>query len=370
MDTILQFLSTLFVIARKDVRIWLRQPANIAATIVPPLAFLLVQALGAAAVGRSPVALVTEDTGPQAAQVAAAIRGADVFRLQAVDAVRAQELLKTLEVVAIITLPSGFSARVAAHEASPIEVTVNNLNLDFTNDIRRAVPDAITQYYQTQGAASPIQVTMHEHDLRARDVELFEYSVLPTLMLLLMLSGLVTGGLATAREWETNTVKELLMSPAARAAVVAGKVLAGFATSLTLGVLVFGLAYLLGWVQPVGVYWLTTFLILALVALFGSGLGVALGALLRKIQPAIAVSINLALYLFFLSGGIGVIAFEPEWLQNIAAFAPLTYGIHALQMAVFYSSADQLARDVGVLLLSALATLVLGTLAVRRGLAE
>jgi ABC-2 type transport system permease protein len=365
-----RFLSTVFVIARKDVRIWLRQPTNIAATIIPPLAFLLVQALGAAAVGRSPVALVVQDPGPRAAQIADAIRGADVFRLQETDAAQAHALLQNLDVVAIITIPPDFSQRVAAHQLSPINVTVKNLNLDFTNDIRRAVPDAITQYYQAQGDASPIKVTMQEHDLRARDVELFQYAVLPTLMLLLMLSGLVTGGLATAREWETFTVKELLLSPTSRAAVVAGKVLAGFFTSLILGVLVFGLAYLLGWVQPEGIYWLTTLGILALVALFGSGLGVAVGARLQKLQPTIGVSINLALYLFFLSGGIGVIAFEPEWLQNIAAFVPLTYGIHALQMAVFYSSADQLGRDVVVLGVSALATLVLGTLAVRRGLAS
>ncbi len=364
-----RFFSTLFVIARKDMRIWLRQPTNIAATVIPPLAFLLIQALGAAAVGRSPVALVVQDPGPQAAQVAGAIREADVFRLREVDAARGRVLLKNLDVVAIITIPPDFSQRVAAHQPSPIDVTVNNLNLDFTNDIRRAVPDAITQYYQAQGDASPIKVTMHEHDLRTRDVELFQYAVLPTLMLLLLLTGLVTAGLATAREWETYTVKELLLSPAPRAAVVAGKVLAGFFTSLILGVLVFGLAYLLGWVQPQGIYWLTTLAILALVALLGSGLGVALGAFLRKLQPTIAVSINLALYLFFLSGGIGVIAFEPAWLQNLAAFVPLTYGIHALQMAVFYSSADQLGRDVAVLGVTALATLILGTLAVRRGLA-
>ena len=44
MAALLQFLTNVFVIARMDVRTWLRQPANIAATIVPPLAFLLVQA--------------------------------------------------------------------------------------------------------------------------------------------------------------------------------------------------------------------------------------------------------------------------------------------------------------------------------------
>lgn len=99
-------------------------------------------------------------------------------------------------------------------------------------------------------------------------------------------------------------------------------------------------------------------------------LGVAIGAALRRIQVVIAISINVAIYLFFLAGGIGVLAFEPDWLQNIAAFVPLTYGRHALEQAVFYSASDQFALDMTVLTLSALAALVLGTLSMRRGIAS
>ncbi len=84
----------------------------------------------------------------------------------------------------------------------------------------------------------------------------------------------------------------------------------------------------------------------------------------------IGVSINLSLYLFFLSGGVGVLAFEPAWLQNLAAYIPLTYGTHALQMAVFYSSSDLLLRDAAVLVGSAAVTLLLGSLAVRRQIAS
>ena len=63
-----------------------------------------------------------------------------------------------------------------------------------------------------------------------------------------------------------------------------------------------------------------------------------------------------------------MLAFEPIWLQNIAAFVPLTYGNHALQMAIFYSSSDQLGRDVAVLGFSALAAVSLGIFAMRRGI--
>jgi len=84
----------------------------------------------------------------------------------------------------------------------------------------------------------------------------------------------------------------------------------------------------------------------------------------------IAISINLALYLFFLACGSGVLACEPGWLQNIAAFVPLTYGRRAPEMAIFYASSDQFGLDISVLALSAVAAVVLGMLSLRRGIAS
>ena len=42
------------------------------------------------------------------------------------------------------------------------------------------------------------------------------------------------------------------------------------------------------------------------------------------------ISILLMFYLFFLSGGIAMIAFLPAWVQTIAQFIPTHYGVHAL----------------------------------------
>ena len=370
MSQIGNFLFVVWSMLKKDLRVWLRQTANISATFVPPIGFLLVSALGTAAVGRSPVALVTLDHGAQGVQMQQIFHQADVFRISDATPEQARQLYRSIQVVAIITIPADFTQRVQAHQQSPLNVEVNNLNLDFTNDIRRSVPDVITQFYQAQGSASPIKVTLHEENLRQRDIELFEYSVLPTIVLLLTISGIVNGGLATAREWESQTVKELLLSPTPRSALVTGKVLAGFVITFVLGVCVLLVGYALGWTQPQGVYWLTALLAIALLALTSAGLGVALGAAIQRIQPTIAASTNASLYLFFLAGGTGVLAFAPQWLQNIATFIPLTYGRHALEMAVFYSSSDLLGRDLAILAGAALVAVALGVLSMRRGIAR
>ena len=364
------FLRAVWTICQKDLRVWLRQPANVAITVLPALALLFIDALSAGAVGRSPVALVTLDQGARGQQMAQVIHQADLFRVSDATPAQAQALYKNLDVVAILTIPANFTQAVETHAPIHIEVQVNNLNADFTNDIRRAVPDAITRFYQQQGSASPIVMTLQEQDLRNRDIQLFQYSAMPLLVLLLVVSGLVSSSLSAAGEWETRTIKELLLSPASSGAIITGKVLTGFVTTMALGVLVLGAGDLLGWVQPEGVYWLNVLLIMALVALFSAGLGVALGALLQQIQPVSSAAIVLALYLFFLTGGTAVLAFDPGWLQTIATFVPLYYGRHALEMAIFYRSSDQLGPDVAVLAGSALVTISLGTLAMRRGMAH
>ncbi len=364
------FVRAVWTMCKKDVRVWLRQPANVAITVLPALALLFVDALSAGAVGRSPVALVTLDQGARGQQMAQIIRQADLFRVSDATSAQAQALFNNLDVVAILTIPANFTQAVDDHAPARIEVQINNLNTDFTNDIRRAVPDAITQFYQQQGSASPLKVTLHEQNLRRQDIQLFQYSAMPLLVLLLVVSGLVSSSLAAAGEWETRTIKELLLSSASSGAIICGKVLTGFLTTVALGVLVLGAGSLLGWVQPVGVYWLSVLLILALVALFSAGLGVALGALLQRIQSVGSAAIVIALYLFFLTGGTAVLASDPGWLQTVASFVPLSYGRHALEMAIFYQSSDQLPRDVVVLAGSALLAVGLGILAMRRGLAE
>ena len=362
------FVRAVWTVCKKDLRVWLRQPSNVAITVLPAFALLFIDALSAGAVGRSPVALVNLDHGAKGQQMAQVIQQADLFRVSDATPTQAQVLYNHLDVVAILTIPATFTKEVDAHAPAHIEVQINNLNTDFTNDIRRAVPDAITQFYQQQKGASPIKVTLQERDLRHQDIQIFQYSAMPLLVLLLVVSGLVSSSLAAAGEWETHTIKELLLSPASSGAFITGKVLTGFVTTMGLGVLVLGAGSLLGWVQPQGVYWLPVLLIIALVALFSAGLGVALGALLQRIQSVGSAAIVIALYLFFLTGGTAVLAFDPGWLQTIATFVPLYYGRHALEMALFYQSSDQLGRDVIVLAGSALLAVGLGILAMRRGM--
>lgn len=116
-----------------------------------------------------------------------------------------------------------------------------------------------------------------------------------------------------------------------------------------------------GILQPSGWYWLTMLTVTALIGLASAGIGAAIGARLQATQKVGPVAINIGIWLFFLSGGIGVAAFLPGWVQTIAAFTPTFYSVHALQMSVFYGSTDQLGRDVAVLAVTAALALLAGS---------
>jgi ABC-type transport system involved in multi-copper enzyme maturation permease subunit len=358
----------IWAIARKDIGVWMRQPTAIAATVLPAIVLVGVLYIGAAAVGRNPVALVVQDDGPHAQQLAAMLERSDAFVVTPATADEAARDLQTLRVAAVITIPPEFDAAFTAHQPDPVDIRINNLNLDFTNDLRRSLPAAITSFYASQ-PDDPIDIHVQETDLRLQDIELLQFELIPDLVLLLTIAGAINAGLATAREWEDQTIKELLLAPISRGSLILGKLLAGWLTTLLVAAIIMSIGAGTGYLRPSAAGWLPTLVTVALLALASAGLGVAIGAAARRVQRVASLTIPLAFYLFFLSGGISVVAFLPDWVQTIAQFIPTYYGMHALQMVVFYDSTEDLGRDLLVLMVTAAAMLALGVASLRRRLA-
>ena len=364
-------LFPILAIVRKDISVWLRQPTSIAATVLPAIAFMVILYFGAQAVGRNPVALVVQDSGPHAQELVNILSDSGAFKVGMITVTpqKAEDALKQVKVAAVITIPSNFDAAYNAQKPDPVTIHINNLNLDFTNDLRRSLPAAITEFYAEKGNSSPIQIHVKETDLRTQDIDLLRFELVPNLVLLLTTAGIVNAGLATAREWEDSTIKELLLAPISKTTLIAGKLLSGWITTLLIASVVLVVGAASGYLRLEGtIYWISTLVIVLLIALASAGLGVAIGAASRRFQRVTAIGIPLSIDLFFLSGGITVAAFLPAWLQTIAHFVPTFYGTHALQMAIFYGSTEGLALDLSVLGATALVAGVLGVLSLRRSM--
>ncbi|MGN6348887.1 MAG: ABC transporter permease [Candidatus Nitrosocosmicus sp.] len=380
----------ILAIVRKDIGIWLRQPTSIAATILPAVAFMIILYFGAQAVGRNPIALVTESNGPFAQEIEKTLRESDAFNVVLITTSQqsAEEALRQLKVAAVITIPNNFDTNLESHKPDPVAIHINNLNLDFTNDLRRSLPAAITDFYESHSNSSnnkeifkrnssadiittsvPIKIQVKEKDLRQQDIDLLRFELVPNLVLLITTAGIVNAGLAVAREWEDSTIKELLLAPISKATIITGKILSGWITTILIVVVVLVIGIVTGYLRPEQpIFWISTIIIVMLISLASAGLGVAIGATARRFQRVTAIGIPLSIDLFFLSGGITVAAFLPIWFQTISHFVPTFYGTHALQMAIFYSSTDGLAQDIAVLGLTAVIAVLLGILSLRKSM--
>lgn len=330
-----------WAVCAKDLLTWFHRPWLVITTLLVPVSYTLVAFLGSAATGANPVAVVNLDHGPAGTQIVRAIQAAQVFRLREVGPAAARGMYDGEQVAAVVTIPAGTSGLIASHRRASVQVQVDNQNLDIADDVRRAVPDALISWAGATGRqrAGPVRVSLAQHLRIGRDVQLYQYSILPVLVLVITVCGILVAGMAAAEEFERKTVKGLLSAPVPRWVIVAGKMTAGwaFTAMVAAAVLVAGAA--LGWTRPASpAGWAQAFAAIILGAGFAAGLGVAIGICGRRRQPVSIAATIASVELFALSGGIGVIWFEPAWLQAIARFDPLTYAIRLLQQAVFYGS--------------------------------
>lgn len=135
-----------WALASLDLRMWRRMPLAVVCALVPPLGMALLLVVLTLTVTQQPVALVVQSQGLQADRMAKLIRSDDeAYALTLTGMPQAQAMLKNQEVAAIITIPPDFDQAVTTHTAR-LELTLNNIDIDFADDIRRSVERSVGQF--------------------------------------------------------------------------------------------------------------------------------------------------------------------------------------------------------------------------------
>jgi ABC-type transport system involved in multi-copper enzyme maturation permease subunit len=285
--------------------------------------------------------------------------------LQTATASEANALISAGRIVAVITIPPDFDTRITQNQPVHVGVEINNLNTDFTNDIRRAVPLSITSFY---GKAFPslVTVTPKEDDFYQQDTDYIPYLTVSILVLGLVMGGILQSGTSSAREYEHQTIKELLLSPASRWAIIVGKMLGAFIMSLaSIVVVLVVLIFIIG-VHPVHWNEVIAFNLLTLIIFIAWG--TLLGSLFKVRQPVIALAFGTSIPLFFLSGAFGPISFSTPAIQVIAQIFPVYYAIVLQQHAFHNFNLNPYGTNVDVLVLVAyaLGLILLTSIVLRR----
>jgi ABC-2 type transport system permease protein len=364
--------SGVWTIARLDFAVWRRSPWAILAAIIPPLGmFILVKVL-TVSVTVQPVALVVQDPGPEAQILAGFIQeDTESYQLFTTDMKRAQNLLDRQRVAAVFVIPKGFDRAVARGKAE-VDYTLNNVDIDFADDVRRSIDRSVAEFDAPQLGASvegkaghagltvpnPYRVDIAENDLRHTDVKFETYQTLPVLLLLVLSAGVLGGALLGSRDHERGTITFLRLTPLGRWSFVAGRLLGSLLATASIVVPV--LIYLTwkGVVDPPRGHWPPFLGVLLGTAVFASALGVLLGAAVRRATTVALAGVTLASYLFFLGGGFTTIAFLPAWLRALSRAVPTRYGIDGMRQSLFYPDLTGIGTDLIALCAFAAAALL------------
>ena len=359
------FLWVIWACLKKDLKSALAEPLFTFVSIILPLNVLFLMSLLVVSGGQAPTAVVMQDSGPLAQQFYTAMSQAHSFVLQKTTAEQADTLMEQGRIVAIVTIPADFDTRIRQNQRVSVGVEINNLNTDFTNDIRRALPLSITTFYAKAEPAT-VTITPQERDAYPQNLGYIPYLAVPILVIGLMVGGMVQAGTAAAVEWEKETMKELLLSPANRLAILLGKMLGAFLIGLAGAAVVLATLIVVLRIWPM--YWgeLIGFTLLIL-ALF-SAWGTLLGTWLKRRTSVATLAIGLCVPLFFLSGPFGPISFFAPVEQVIARVFPVYYAIVVLQHAFhgFTLNTNGLGVNTLILVVYAVGGLILAALVLRR----
>ncbi len=172
--------------------------------------------------------------------------------------------------------------------------------------------------------------------------------LMPGILAMVLLFGSVFTGVIVIMDRQFGFLKETLVAPVSRTSIVIGKSLGGATTAVTQGLLMMGLAILMGAsVEPANLPLVVV--LMALTSMAFVSLGVAIGSVLEDMHGFQLIMNFLVMPMFFLSGALFPLDSAPEIVRAFSYIDPLTYAVESMRYFMVGSSTMPVALSVGVL---------------------
>jgi ABC-2 type transport system permease protein len=308
-----------------------RDPSFVLLVMLAALTFLATVSLFGLTGSELPLAIVDKDGSAYAARLEHAIGAVrHAFSVRRMDAAGAEEALRSGQVLGSVTIPARFGEAVERGDTSLVRVRVDNLNVDLTSDLERALPNAILAFGEEQGFAG-LRVQLLEKDLVPRETGFLAYVAVSALGLDAFVIAMVLAALAMAREWEGRTAKLLRLAGAGPLEIVVGKALAAAAVA-TLAIAATTLLVIVGYgVRPAHPAAAALALLLCVTSF--ACMGTCVGAWLKKTMAVVPLVFGVAMPLYVDSGALEPTRFDGERIWLLAHASPLYYATGLLEWA-------------------------------------
>ena len=161
------------------------------------------------------------------------------------------------------------------------------------------------------------------------DVNFIQF-IYPGIIAMTVVMSSLFAGTSVVVDREYGFLKEVLVAPLSRVGIILGKALGGSLTALIQGTIMLAIAPLVGLsISPLLVLQLLPPLLVLSLSL--SGLGILMATRMRSQQGFQFLMQLMVFPLIFLSGVFFPVQGVPTWLQIVAKFNPLTYGVDAIR---------------------------------------
>ena len=183
----------------------------------------------------------------------------------------------------------------------------------------------------------------------------------PGVIVMSVLFSAVFFGIEVIWDRQFGFLKETLVAPVSRLAIMIGRTLGGATVATLQGVAVLVISYFLGF-RPQNVLFLPlTFLFMFLIALLFTGLGTAIASVLEDMHGFQLIMNFLVMPLFFLSGALYPLDGLPKTLKTVVLINPLSYGIDGVRWSLLGYSRFNFSFDLSVLVVLTFILLAVGS---------
>jgi ABC-2 type transport system permease protein len=335
--TIVPILLSLINVMKKELSQTLRDRRMLSTLIISPVLQLVV--FGYAIdldVDRIPTVVCDQDRTPQSRDLAQAFFADRTFlrRADVPDPDTAQDALEAGTAAAELIVPRGFALRVARADDPEVQVIV-----DGTDATRAQVAsNAASQFLLLRGVGGerivrPAAVTEASlaprvmYNQRLKSPIYMLPGVLATL--LLNVTAIVTA-MGLARERETGTLEQLLVTPIRPTVLLAGKCLPYILFGLVDVLAILLLGNLIFDVPFRGSFWVVA--LGSILYLFSTlGIGILIAAFSSSQQQAMLGAFGFVLPAMLLSGFMSPISSMPAWLRPLTMLIPIRHFIEIMR---------------------------------------
>jgi ABC-2 type transport system permease protein len=169
---------------------------------------------------------------------------------------------------------------------------------------------------------------------RYRDAVSYAAFIGPGIVAMSLLFSSMFGGMSVMWDRQFGFLKEILVAPVSRIAIMAGQTLGTVTTSMLKGLVFLAILLAFGLIDtdPIGMLAAVGFMFLISAAFVS--LGIAVATRMRDPHGFQLIMNFLIMPVFFLSGALFPLEGLPDWLTVLTLANPLTYGVDGLRFAL------------------------------------